>query len=149
MTAPTRSLAPDVNLAVVVQRYGADINGGAELHARYIAEDLARHAEGHVFTTCARDDVAWRNDLPAGLDRVNGIQVRRFPVDYPRSPKAFAHPSRRVFEERHSVADELAWLDSEGPTSTALVRHLRAVEGDYAYFIFFSYRYYHSYHGVR
>ena len=29
-----------VKLAVVVQRYGADINGGAELHARYIAERL-------------------------------------------------------------------------------------------------------------
>ena len=31
-----------MKLAIVVQRYGADINGGAELHARYIAERLAR-----------------------------------------------------------------------------------------------------------
>ena len=37
-----------MKLAVVVQRYGADINGGAELHARYIAEHLARHAEVEV-----------------------------------------------------------------------------------------------------
>ena len=34
-----------MKLAVVVQRYAADISGGAELHARYIAERLARHAE--------------------------------------------------------------------------------------------------------
>ena len=34
-----------VKLAIVVQRYGADINGGAELHARYVAEHLARHAQ--------------------------------------------------------------------------------------------------------
>ena len=55
-----------VKLAVVVQRYGADINGGAELHARYIAERLSRHAEVEVVTTCARDYVTWRNELPAG-----------------------------------------------------------------------------------
>jgi len=50
-----------VKLAVVVQRYGADINGGAELHARYIAERLARHAELEVLTTCARDYLTWRD----------------------------------------------------------------------------------------
>ena len=48
--APTRRA---VKLAVVVQRYGQAINGGAELHARYIAEHLARHAEVEVLTTCA------------------------------------------------------------------------------------------------
>ena len=46
-----------MKLAVAVQRYGADINGGAELHARYIAERLSRHADVEVVTTCARDYV--------------------------------------------------------------------------------------------
>ena len=55
-----------MKLAVVVQRYGADISGGAELHARYIAERLARHATVEVLTTCARDYVTWKNELPAG-----------------------------------------------------------------------------------
>ena len=35
-----------VKLAVVVQRYGQAINGGAELHARYIAEHLAQPRRG-------------------------------------------------------------------------------------------------------
>ena len=48
--SPTRHA---VKLAIVVQRYGPAINGGAELHARYIAEHLARHAEVEVLTTCA------------------------------------------------------------------------------------------------
>jgi hypothetical protein len=43
--AATKAGQRTVKLAVVVQRYGADINGGAELHARYVAEHLARHAE--------------------------------------------------------------------------------------------------------
>ena len=54
-----------MKLAVVVQRYGADINGGAELHARYIAEGLSKHADVRVLTTCAREYVAWRNEMPS------------------------------------------------------------------------------------
>ena len=58
-----------MKLAVVVQRYGAEINGGAELHARYIAEHLARHHDVEVLTTCARDYVTWANELPSGAAR--------------------------------------------------------------------------------
>ena len=118
------SLGRVVRLAVVVQRYGADINGGAELHARYIAERLSRHAEVEVVTTCARDYVTWRNELPAGTETVNGVTVRRFPVHRERDPREFGRRSQRVFEHPHSIADELAWLDSEGPASPALVDHV-------------------------
>ena len=138
-----------MKLAVVVQRYGAHLNGGAELHARYIAERLARHAEVEVLTTCARDYITWRNELPAGVDDVNGVPVRRFPVSRERSPHDFGRRSERVFGEPHSLADELTWLRSEGPTSPALVSHVRRSRGVYDYVIFFSYRYYHAYHGIR
>jgi glycosyltransferase involved in cell wall biosynthesis len=136
-----------VKLAVVVQRYGADINGGAELHARYIAERLSRHAEVEVATTCARDYVTWRNELPAGTERVNGVVVRRFPVRVERDPQDFGRRSVRVFEQPHSLADELAWLESEGPASPALVDHV--VGGPFDYVLLFSYRYYHAWHIAR
>lgn len=138
-----------MKLAVVVQRYGADINGGAELHARYIAERLARHAEVEVLTTCARDYVTWKNELAPGEDRVNGVRVRRFPVSKPRDPRDFGQRSQLVFDKTHSVADELAWLESEGPTSPDLVRHLSQAEPETDFFVFFSYRYYHAWHGIR
>jgi glycosyltransferase involved in cell wall biosynthesis len=136
-------------IAVVVQRYGADINGGAELHARYVAERLARHVTVEVLTTCARDYVTWRNDLTPGQETVNGLTVRRFPVTRERDPDDFGRWSRRVFDHPHSVRDELGWLDAEGPTSPALIEYLRQHERDYDFFIFFSVRYYHAYHGVR
>jgi glycosyltransferase involved in cell wall biosynthesis len=138
-----------VKLAVVVQRYGLDINGGAELHARYVAEHLSRHASVEVLTTCARDYVTWRNELPAGKDTLNGLTVRRFPVERERDPNDFGLRSRLVFESRHSIADELRWLDSEGPTSPALIRFIRDHRRDYDYFLFFSARYYHAVHGFR
>jgi len=138
-----------VRLAVVVQRYGAAINGGAELHARYIAERLARHAEVEVLTTCAADYVTWRNDLAPGVETVNGVTVRRFPVRRPRDVGRFGRWSARVFDHTHSIRDELAWLAAEGPASPKLVAYLSASRTRYDYFLFFSYRYYHAYHGAR
>ena len=138
-----------MRLAVVVQRYGLEINGGAELHARYIAERLARHAEVEVLTTCARDYVTWRNEYAPGAESLNGLTVRRFPVARERDPHEFGDHSRRVFEQRHSLADELRWLSSQGPTSPALLAHLAANQASYDYCLFFSYRYYHAYHGIR
>ena len=138
-----------MKLAVVVQRYGPSINGGAELHARYIAERLARHAEVEVLTTCATDYVTWRNTLEPGVESVNGVTVRRFRVEHERNPEVFSRCSDQVFRQNHSIADELAWLDAEGPTSRGLTRYLAHQSREYDYCLLFSYRYYHAYHGAR
>ncbi len=138
-----------MKIAVVVQRYGADINGGAELHARYLAEHLARHVQVEVLTTCAQDYITWQDAFPPGPSTAGGIPVRRFPVTRPRDPQTFGAWSERVFAHRHSVNDELAWLDAEGPTSPDLVRYIASHQTDYDYFLFFSFRYYHAYHGAR
>jgi glycosyltransferase involved in cell wall biosynthesis len=138
-----------VKLAVVVQRYGADINGGAELHARYIAERLSRHADVEVVTTCARDYVTWRNELAPGTGHVNGVSVRRFPVRRERRPPDFGRRSARVFRHSHSIQDELRWLDSEGPASPAMIDYLARSRDAFDHFLFFSYRYYHAWHGAR
>jgi glycosyltransferase involved in cell wall biosynthesis len=138
-----------VKLAVVVQRYGADINGGAELHARYVAEMLARRHRVEVLTTCAHDYVTWKAHYPEGTETINGVPVRRFPVAHERDPRDFGQRSEYVFSRPHSVADELAWLDSEGPTSPALIDYVGQQAEAFDFFLFFSYRYYHAYHGVR
>ena len=135
-----------MKLAVVVQRFGADINGGAELHARYIAERLSRHASVEVVTSCARDYVTWKNELPSGVETVNRVPVRRFPVAHERRPEDFGRRSRRVFGKTHSLADELAWLESEGPASPALVDYVEKAAADVDFVILFSYRYYHAWH---
>ena len=67
----------------------------------------------------------------------------------PRSPQDFGAWSKRVFDATHSLNDELAWLDAEGPTSPALVAYLADGQARYDYVLFFSLRYYHAYHGAR
>ena len=138
-----------MKIAIVVQRYGAEINGGAELHARYIAEHLAPYADVRVLTTCARDYLTWRNEFDPGLDRVNGIRVERFPVSRERDAAEFGLRSDHVFGRRHSLDDELEWLDSEGPTSPALLTRLSRSRDEFDFVVLFCARYFHAYHGAR
>jgi len=76
-------------VAFVVQRYGEGITGGSETLAREVAERLASDYRITVFTSCARDYVTWRNELPAGLERLGGVDVRRFPAERERDLAAF------------------------------------------------------------
>ena len=140
-----------MKLAVVVQRYGADINGGAELHARYVAEHLSQHAEVDVLTTCARDYVTWRDDYPPGTE--HGQWRARAPVSSrprARSCMRSADGPTACSITQHSHLDELKWLDAEGPKSTrAAAASAISADAGYDYVFFFSYRYYHSYHGAK
>ena len=119
-----------MKLAFVVQRYGTEILGGSEYHCRLVAERLASKHDVEVLTTCARDYVTWKNELPAGTEKVNGISVRRFPVSHERKPDDFGRRSLRVFEKPHSIADELGWLESEGPASPELVNYVEQAAKD-------------------
>jgi glycosyltransferase involved in cell wall biosynthesis len=140
-----------LSLAIVVQRYGADINGGAELHARYLAEHLAPHASVRVLTTCARDYVTWRNELPAGQSQLNGIPVERFAVarERPADLVEFGRHSARVFHEWHSLDDELAWFDAEGPVAPALLERIARAGSEFDFILAFSLRYPTAYQTAR
>ena len=48
-------------IAIVVQRYGNEVNGGAELHARQLAEQLNKQYNLEVLTTTALDYDPWEN----------------------------------------------------------------------------------------
>jgi len=139
-----------LRLAFVVQRYGLDIAGGAEYHCRIVAEHMARHAQVEVLTTCAADYITWDNHYTEGVERLNGIPVRRFTVKRARDPERFADWTDTVLRSAEQRPDdELRWLEEEGPLSPRLVRHLRERRDDHDFFIFFSYRYYTTYHGLR
>ena len=138
-----------MKVVIVVQRYGADISGGAELHARYVAERLSARVEVRVLTTCASDYLTWRNEFPSGTEHVNGIPVERFPVARERRLDDFGVRSRRVFGRAHTLQEELVWLESQGPVSPGLISKLRQSAADFDFALLFCARYYQTYYGAR
>jgi glycosyltransferase involved in cell wall biosynthesis len=137
-----------LKLAFVIQRYGLEVNGGAELHCRWLAERLARRHEVEVFATRALDYLEWRNHYPKGTELVNGIPVHRSTVKRTRNARVFASLSNLCFHETHTREEEEAWVRENGPYSPELVKAVAAARGRFDRVFFYCYRYNHSYHGV-
>ena len=137
-----------MRLAFVVQRYGLEVAGGAELHCRWVAERMAARHDVEVFTTRALDHTLWTHGYPGGTTRIHGSPVHRFDVARERDPRALAALSNRVFAQPHSRADEEAWVRANGPESPDLVAAVAGARERFDAFFFFSYRYYHSYFGL-
>ena len=135
-------------LAVVVQRYGPGVTGGSESLARAVAERLAAEYRITVLTTCARDYVTWRNELPAGTERVGGVEVRRFPVAEERDLDDFNRFSETLYGRPHRREDELDWLRRQGPYVPALVQELEASRDRFHAVMFFTYLYYPTFWGL-
>jgi glycosyltransferase involved in cell wall biosynthesis len=137
-----------LKLAFVIQRYGLEVNGGAELHCRWLAEHLRERHQVEVFATRALDYLEWRNHYPAGTAIVNGIPVHRFPVRRPRNARVFASLSNVVFYDTHTREEEEAWVRENGPFSPKLVKAVAAARARFDFFFFYCYRYYQTYAGL-
>lgn len=136
-----------MKLCFVIQRYGLEVAGGSELHCRWLAGRLAARHHVQVVTTCALDYLEWRNHYAPGDDVVDGVPVRRFPVRRTRSERRFALVSDLVFHEQHTRAEERLWVEENGPFAPELVGALAGMR-DVDLFVFYSYRYYHTFFGL-
>lgn len=136
------------SLAFVVQRYGEGVTGGSESLARAVAERLAGEYAVTVYTSCARDYVTWRNELPAGASEEGGVKVLRFPAEEERDQGAFNALSDELYARPHTKDEELTWLERQGPYVPSLVDALRAHKDRYAAVVFFTYLYYPTYWGL-
>ncbi len=135
--------------AFVVQRYGLEVNGGAELLARQMAEHMPDDHEVHVITTMAVDYMTWKNEYKNRDDVVNGIKVHRFPVDKPRNVRKFNKLSEKVLNTGSGRDAEEKWVDMQGPHSSELIQYIKDHKDDYDIFVFFTYLYYTTVRGIK
>ncbi len=137
-----------MKVAIVVQRYGERIAGGAEYHARLIAEHMAKYWEVEVLTSDAVEYIHWKRGKFPAHEKINGIPVRRFRVKRQRDPVRFAMAQRVVERKEHTEQDEIRWVEEQGPYMPSLIEYLEEKRQAYDLFIFFSYRYYHCFFGI-
>ncbi|MGH9180733.1 MAG: glycosyltransferase [Acidimicrobiales bacterium] len=140
-----------MRLLFVVQRYGKQVAGGAELCCRRYATRLA--ARGHdveVLTSCALNYVDWANALTPGTEIIDGVKVHRLPVVRPRNNDLFGLLNARTVAGRKPIPLYLqeAWMRAQGPLVEDVVPWLRERAGGYDTVIFFTYLYYTTWAGL-
>lgn len=152
-----------MKIGIVVQRYGKEINGGAELHAKQLAEQLNNKHEVRVITTQSKSYNEWDNQLNNSKEIINNIEILRFPsvkknhVQYRKYIRRMNKTRRhhRLFKRfgLFSFFDRLGcfepskksfqkWLIHQGPYCEGLVDFLKENKSKYDVFIFFTYLYY-------
>lgn len=136
-------------VALVVQRFGSDIIGGAESHARLIAEHLQRDAgyAVEVYTSTSRDYRTWDDAYPEGTHVEGELTVHRF---RPAAQRGMAFTLVNALAKAcHGrlpppLRDRLEslWIRAQGPYVPALIGMLERRQEQYAAVIFFTYLYY-------
>lgn len=119
-----------MRLLFVVQRYGADIAGGAEHLVRQYAERLAERGHAvEVLTSCATSYADWADHYRPGTTTEQGVAVHRLRVTRRRDNELFAPLHQRIASEGDgharwspTVAD--LWSHRIGPELAGLVTWL-------------------------
>lgn len=146
-------------IAIIVQRYGLEINGGAELHARLLANALRPHYQVDILSSRALDYQVWDRHYPVGEQSVQGLRVLRF--DHPPKDRSrrkhlpLRHKLRfmtRAWLAKFNIppvarpsgndaADGLQYLVAQGPTMTGLIDYLQQHSAEYRALIFVTARF--------
>lgn len=158
-------------IGIVVQRYGVAVNGGAEVHARMIAERLAQHYEVVILTSQALDYTTWAPHYPAGWTQEENIPILRFDTT-PRASSRTQEYWGRKMRGRHlpqklhrllgkpewllrllpqagqGREDGVQWLKAQGPYMPQLLEFMQRHENEFAAFVFFTALYYPTAMGV-
>ncbi len=136
------------SICFVIQRYGEEVNGGAELLCKQLAERLVSCYDVHVLTTKAIDYMTWADEYHQDEEDINGVTVHRFSVDMTRSHEEFDGINDLVTDGSLPLERENEWLEKEGPFVPDLVRYIRTQKNSYDVFIFMTYIYFPTVAGI-
>jgi glycosyltransferase involved in cell wall biosynthesis len=130
-----------VRVCFVVQRYGAEVAGGAEALCRRTARALAAAGDAvTVHTTTARDYLTWAPHYPEGAEDDDGVRVVRHPVVAP-DPERAAALVRALSLAPGDPALEREWVLAQGPVAPGLLAALERERGEHEAFALWTYLY--------
>ena len=133
----------------VVQRYGLEINGGAESYCRQLAEKLSDIFDVSVLTTCAEDYMTWENKYNEGIETLNNVTVIRKKTESIRIKEEFDEFSIKMNGDSENIEMGKEWMEKQGPNAPELIRYLKENKNRYDVIIFVTYLYYPTYYGLK
>jgi glycosyltransferase involved in cell wall biosynthesis len=134
-------------IAFVVQRYGNEVNGGAEYHCRVLAEHMSARYEVDVLTSCAIDSKPWDNYYREGNETINNVSVHRFRVEKIKNLARFSELTERMKKNDSDI--EIEWVEEMGPCCPSCIQYLKEHGGVYKAVIFVTYPYYTTIMGLK
>lgn len=139
-----------MKIALIIHRFGPNVIGGSEKLCYQIAKQLQKYNhEITVLSTCALDYIYWKNYFKPGKEVYEGLDIIRFPIEKERNLKKFDNISSKVFYNEHTVQEEVEWVMECGPYTPSMVEYIKSNKDNYDWFIFFTYRHFTSYFGLR
>ncbi|MBR4320618.1 MAG: glycosyltransferase family 4 protein [Oscillospiraceae bacterium] len=138
-------------IAFVIPWYAEKIPGGAEMETREVTRHLHQAGlEIEILTTCVREFVSdWNeNYYPEGLEYIQGIPVKRFPVRK-RNTKAFDEVNLKLMNRIQPTPQEEEIFIREMINSPALYDYISANQEAYTAFVYIPYMFGTTYYGIK
>lgn len=144
-----RIMAQRKKIAIVVQRYGEEVNGGAEQHVRRIAERLIEWYDISVITTTARE-LDWNSFYQEGETNLNGVSIYRFKCNKNthKNPIGDAEMMKRMMSNEVDEKIVNNFIETKGPNSPDLIRFIEKNKDNYNAFLFVTYLFYQTVRGI-
>lgn len=131
-------------IAIIIPRFLPDIAGGAEKLALDYALILKNDFHVEIFTTCARDYLTWKNELPEGKELWNDLTINRYRVEKNRNIKTMNHSLNELLKNLNSIQEkeEDKFIIEQGPYSPKLVSGFLREQSRFDLAILVGYLYY-------
>lgn len=159
-------------IAFIIVRYGAEVNGGAEVHCRMLAERLLPYYQVEVLTTTVRVFNSPSQDYPEGTETENGVLIRRFrpqpsgDMAHYKSLRKKSKTARRIrrwlykaglllpLAKRWPVWDagtgaEMRWMESMPTCTPSMMRFIAERQEEYAALLFMNFYFSQTVIGTR
>ncbi len=118
------------------------------MYCRWLATHLKPNYSIDVLTSCATNYITWANVYEPGITELDGIRVIRCPTASERDIDSFNIRTNHLLTMSHSSADELDWLEAQGPVSPELIQFISDHGHEYRCLVFFTYLYYPTVRGT-
>ncbi len=133
-------------LLFIIQRYGKEVNGGAEDYVRQYANHLLPYYDIDVYTSTAKNYDTWKKYYHSGKTNLDGVNVYYF--NSPKRKVIRQSISMSLLEKNNNRQNGFKFLKRQGPYIKQINRKIKKNYDKYQAILCFCYLYYPTYASI-